>query len=159
MFSYYSRPGSSCPANWVKHGKSCYYIHDTPTKRWLDARQKCQAMGADLPIIRSQEENQFILDLLKGRNDRVGIVGAWLRLQRRADSRFYWVDGSPLQGHYQNWAIGEPNNAKRNENCAYLYNINGEGASGQWNDDPCDLTAGYSYWYNRALLAICQKPI
>ena len=116
-------------------------------------------MGADLPIIRSQEENQFILDLLKGRNDRVGIVGAWLRLQRRADSRFYWVDGSPLQGHYQNWAIGEPNNAKRNENCAYLYNINGEGASGQWNDDPCDLTAGYSYWYNRALLAICQKPI
>ena len=140
--------------NWIKHGKSYYYIDDTPIKKWSDARLKCQTIGADLVIIRSQEENQFISDMIDNRNI-AGTVGAWIGLQRKADDMFYWVDGSPVQaGQYQNWENGEPNNHRGNEDCVYMHR--GEGA--EWNDDPCDLTA-YSYWRMNTLATLCQKMI
>ena len=84
-----------------------------------------------------------------------GTIGAWIGLKRKAGDMFYWVDSSPLQGQYQNWKNGEPNNYRGNENCVYM---RGE-KRGEWNDDPCDLTAGYSFWRNKALITLCQKPI
>ena len=84
-----------------------------------------------------------------------GTVGAWIGLKRKADNMFYWVDSSPLQDQNQNWANGEPNNSRGNENCVYMYG--GEG--GKWNDEPCDLTAGYLFWRKNALVTLCQKPI
>ena len=40
---------------------------------------------------------------------------------------------------YTNWNEGEPNNAKGNEDCVYMYTgIN------KWNDDPCNMIMSYS---------------
>ena len=92
-----------CPPGWVPHGSSCYYIDDTPTQNQKDARTTCQSMGGDLPIIASAEENQFVQDLVFKQNTVTG-KGAWIGLKRNdANSLFYWIDGTPLEGHYQNW--------------------------------------------------------
>ena len=51
-----------------------------------DARQQCQNLGADLPIISSAKENNFIVDVL----EKEGKDWAWLGLQRNpSDLEFY----------------------------------------------------------------------
>lgn len=111
-----------------------------------DARQKCQSLGAHLPIIRSANERDFIFDMLK-KHQSLTNEGVWLGLERRAGSSFYWVDGTPL--NYQTWGSREPNNYGGNENCAQMYK--GGGNAGKWNDNPCD--------YGAAPGVLCQKPI
>ena len=94
------------------------------------AWKKCHIMGANLPIINSAEENTFIRDLLKAQRTK----RAWIGLQQNAsDSKFYWVDGTPLKGNYDSWVSGEPNNNNGNENCAVVRSGHGE-----WNDIPCE---------------------
>lgn len=111
-----------------------------------DARQKCQSLGAHLPIIRSANERDFIFDMLK-KHQSLTNEGVWLGLERRAGSTFYWVDGTPLS--YQAWGGGEPNNSGGNENCVQMYK--GGGNAGMWNDTPCD--------YEVSPGVLCQKPI
>ena len=109
-------------------------------------------MGSDLVVISSAGENQFIENLTKDRLTD-STVGAWIGLQRKSNSLFYWIDGTPLQDQYTNWWPGEPNNAKGNEDAVYM-SIDG----GKWSDDPCNLN-GYSWWNNRDVLTVCESPI
>ena len=89
-------------------------MDDTPTERWNDARQKCQNMGADLAIIRSSNENDFIFGMVK-KQTTATYYGVWLGLKQNADSKFYWVDGSPLQGHLtQHGILGNLTTLRRN---------------------------------------------
>ena len=126
-------------------------MDDTPTERWNDARQKCQSMGADLAIIRSSTENDFIFDMIKKQTTTTH-YGAWLGLKRNADSKFYWVDGSPLQGQYSAWNTGEPNDL--NEKCVHMWGSTGH-KPGKWNDVFCYLTLHIHG--NRPPAVLCQK--
>ena len=137
---------SGCPAGWSAHENSCYYIDNSPTQKMSDARLKCQNMGGDLVIIRSAQENDFIFDLVKKLNKHVGV---WLGLQRMDDSEFYWIDGTPLEGHYQNWNVGEPNDYGGREDCGHMFGTGS--AAGKWNDSPCDWKVVPS--------VVCQKSI
>ena len=61
-------------------------------------------------ITRSAQEDDFIYGL-EMKQPTVTRRDAWIGLQRNAaDKKFYWVDSTPLEGHYQNWNKGEPNN-------------------------------------------------
>ena len=92
-------------------------------------------------MIKSEHENRFVYDLLRnGTNNRSG----WIGLHRKADNKFYWLDGLPASGSYQNWKDGEPNNSGGNEKCGDLV------VNGKWNDAHCS-----SNWP----VAICQWPI
>ncbi|XP_041936869.1 C-type lectin domain family 4 member F-like isoform X3 [Alosa sapidissima] len=73
-----------CPRGWKLYGK-CYLISSS-AKTWSEARQDCQAMGADLVTIDSEEEQAYISGL--GR-------WGWIGLQRRGTS-WTWVNGRPL---------------------------------------------------------------
>lgn len=110
-------------------------------------------MGADLAVIRSAKENDFIFELVKKQN-RITWYGAWLGLQREADSKFYWVDGTPLEGKYSAWDSGEPNN--RNEHCGHMWGPVKQ-RPGKWNDIFCDLQP-YDRFGNRSPVVVCQKP-
>ena len=147
-----------CPPGWLRYGSACYYIHDTPTTKQADARTTCRNMGADLPVIRSAAEDKFIFNLMK-KQSTVTHLGLWLGMNRSAvDSKFYWVDGTPLEGHYQNWADGEPNNANNEEHCGNMYGTPGHRnvQPGKWNDLPCV----YGRLGNEAdPVILCQKPI
>ena len=139
-----------CPPLWDKHGDSCYYVEKTATSKWQDARKKCQNMGADLAIITSSDENCFIANLTKKYNI-IKANGVWLGLKRLADSKFYWIDGTPLEGHFQAWGQGQPDNSG-GENCGHM---RGLPDPGHWNDLPCSLGAGYAPYPD----LICEKSI
>ena len=85
---------------------------------WNDARMTCQNLGGDLAIVRSEDENKFILDLLQ-KQPTVQIDGAWIGLHRKADTKFYLIDGTPLEGQYSAWSGGEP--SKTQEECVHIY--------------------------------------
>ena len=142
-----------CPQDWVLHGNSCYHVIDTPTLNWNDARTTCQNLGVDLAIIRSQDENNFILDLIM-KQQTIQEWAAWLGLYRKADNLFYWVDDTPLADQYSAWADGEPNNYESNgENCVHTY-TRPLSLFGKWNDKLCNLDEANKYV---APVVLCQK--
>ena len=127
------------------HGESCYYVANTSSaSTWQNSRELCQNLGADLAVIKSEDENQFVSNLLRNISDD---LHGWIGLYRKDDNKFYWLDGRPAEGNYQKWNHGEPNDGGGNENCVHL--LKG-GNSGKWNDLSCSDTH---------LVAICQWPI
>ncbi|KAJ8260441.1 hypothetical protein GJAV_G00182180 [Gymnothorax javanicus] len=80
-----------CPQGWEQFHSKCYFF-STEYKIWTESRNDCIKRGADLVIIKSKEEQDFISRnsiynyYWIGLSDTV-TVGTWL-----------WVDGSPLQG-------------------------------------------------------------
>ena len=113
----------------------------------------CQDLGGDLAIIRSQDENKFILGLLKNQT-MVKEEGAWLGLNRKssAGDAFYWIDDTPLVGHFSAWANGEPNDF--GEECVQIYAASYH--PGKWNDMECSVLVSEQ---ERAPLVLCQKRL
>jgi len=141
----------ACSDGWVRHTKSYFCVIDTPTLKWVDARRVCQDLAADLPIIRSATENNFIFDLITKR-ERVTLWGTWLGLYRKADTKFYWIDDTALVGQYSAWGRGEPN--FYHEKCAHMF---GKGSrAGKWNDNLCSIDAKDLIY---APVVLCQKAI
>jgi len=143
--------GPACPEGWVLREKSCYLIINIPTLNWSDARRTCQNLGGDLAIVRSAEENNFIFGLVK-KQKTIRDLGVWLGFTRKSDKKFYWIDDTPLEGHYSPWASAEPNNLNNNEHCGNMFGT-GSG-QGKWNDLPCCLKEDL---INRAPSILCQK--
>uniref|UniRef100_A0A3B1JCW0 C-type lectin domain-containing protein n=1 Tax=Astyanax mexicanus TaxID=7994 RepID=A0A3B1JCW0_ASTMX len=111
-------------ASWKKFGSSHYYI-STEAKTWDKARQNCRERGADLVIINSREEQEFI----KRENKYV-----WIGLSdEEKEGVWKWVDGSPLTTRF--WNTGEPNNYAKGEDCAVFKD--GTSTLQTWNDLPC----------------------
>ena len=129
--------------DWYTFGDSEYYVAQNPTLRWDEARKTCKWLGGDLATIRSAEENSFIWDLIS-KQKSVTEFGAWIGLYRKGDSKFYWVDDTPLQ--YTEWKPGQPDNSGGVEDCV---NVNG----GKWNDLRCDAWGDSS----RAPVTLCQR--
>ena len=101
-------------------------------------------------MIRSQDENNFVRDLIN--KQTVQDRGAWLGLYRKADNTFYWIDDTALEGQYSAWASGEPNS--NYEKCGHIYKVSYK--LGKWNDIECNLDAVYKY---SAPVVLCQKKL
>ena len=134
---------------WVRFGKSSYLVIDIPTLQWSDARRNCQKLGGDLAKITSAAENQFVYNLLS-RQKKVMNNGAWLGLHRKANTKFYWADDTPLTG-YTAWDSGEPNSPS-SEKCGHMYALGSR--KGKWNDIVCSLPKSV---ITNAPVVLCQK--
>ena len=65
-----------CPNGFVVHKNYCYYMKSISTSSWVAARSLYQNMGADLVVIKSEEESQFVNKLMnKSGSDRSGYNG------------------------------------------------------------------------------------
>ncbi|KAK3515961.1 hypothetical protein QTP86_020332, partial [Hemibagrus guttatus] len=112
---------------WQYFNSHIYYI-STEEKNWDESRQGCKGRGADLVIINSKEEQEFLIKML-------GSKWAWIGLSdRESEEEWKWVDGTPLTTNY--WHNGEPNNSG-DEDCAEIYVSQSKQEMKLWNDLPC----------------------
>ena len=138
-----------CPDGWLNYGSSCYYVKDTLTRKQSDARQHCQNLGGDLAIIKSENQNEFIFNLIRSQNTFTE-WGAWIGMERKDGGKFYWIDNTPVEGSYSIWSDGEPNNYKdRGEDCVQMYGNNPLGK--KWNDLSCEVG------FHNPPVIVCQR--
>ncbi|XP_002761722.3 CD209 antigen [Callithrix jacchus] len=131
-----------CPWEWTFFQGNCYFISNSQ-RNWPNSVTACQEVGAQLVIIKSDEEQNF-LQLQSSRSNRL----AWMGLSDlKQEGTWQWVDGSPLSPSLRRyWNQGEPNNIGE-EDCA---EFNGNG----WNDDRCSAA---KFWICKKSAASCSR--
>uniref|UniRef100_A0A8C1UDS2 Zmp:0000000924 n=1 Tax=Cyprinus carpio TaxID=7962 RepID=A0A8C1UDS2_CYPCA len=123
---------------WIYYKSSFYYMSNE-RKSWTESRQDCLKKGADLIIINSSEEQDFVKSSTVKREFWIGVTDI------DVEDIWKWVDGSTLTSGF--WASKEPNGGTI-ENCAVTY-------STQWPD----LLGWLDVKCNDAYQWICEKSI
>uniref|UniRef100_A0A4W5R228 C-type lectin domain-containing protein n=1 Tax=Hucho hucho TaxID=62062 RepID=A0A4W5R228_9TELE len=127
--------------SWQKFESSWYFL-STETKTWNKSRADCLERGADLVIINSDKEQEFLFNF----NKRV-----WIGLtDRETEGNWKWVDGTTLTIKY--WYKPQPDNGggqadNAEEDCVEIRND--EISLKAWNDLLCDSKL---HW-------ICEKVV
>ncbi|XP_044201800.1 C-type lectin domain family 4 member M-like isoform X2 [Thunnus albacares] len=98
-FVHYSQQG------WKYFNGSFYYISSN-IKTWNESRTDCLQRGADLVVVNSRDEQEFI-----NRYQKMMWIGL---TDSEREGTWKWVDGTPLTTSF--WDSGEPNN-NNNEDC------------------------------------------
>ncbi|XP_034560017.1 CD209 antigen-like protein E isoform X2 [Notolabrus celidotus] len=130
-----------CPTGWKKFSCSCY-LFSTQKNSWEESRQDCRARGADLVVIRSLEEQQFVTDVTK--------QSTWVGLSDRDhEGTWKWTDDTPLTLSF--WQKGQPDNGGGDpiygkEDCCHI-SLDGTKTEVNWNDLACQ----------NPLFWICEK--
>ncbi|XP_047671732.1 CD209 antigen-like protein E [Tachysurus fulvidraco] len=125
---------------WRFFNKSFYYI-STVKRSWEETRQGCIKRGADLVIINSTEEQDFISEYSNGTQAWIGLTDT------DTEGTFKWVDGSPLTTKF--WWNGEPNDYEQSEDCVITGYTKAKFNISTWNDYPC----------NHLVVGICEMKI
>ena len=126
---------------------------------WDAAKNICIDRGGKLAEIFSQEENNFIRDLLLSVDsaDWSGFPthhGAWIGMNDKANEGIWlWNSGQDLS-MFENFGVKEPNNQGGNEDCGAIETARGHNPDGWWNDGPCSgnknhypgLVCKYNLW-------------
>ena len=96
---------------------------------WHQAGARCRELGGHLAVAKSDEENRFLISLIKRRGVDVVWLGA---TDEHVEGKWMWVDGTPMR--YSNWSpVGhQPNNKQGVEH--YLIMMLSQG--GKWSDQP-----------------------
>ncbi|XP_025113809.1 perlucin-like protein [Pomacea canaliculata] len=131
LFAVIRLSEQQCPRSWTQMDESCYALLDQQVT-WLKAREYCVAVGGHLVEIDSEDENNFILNLLKTH----GATGSWIGLQDLIEEGHFLWTTTQRQAVYTNWASGEPDDLS-GEDCVWITNDPGYRA-GAWNDDKCE---------------------
>ncbi|XP_051898147.1 hepatic lectin-like [Pristis pectinata] len=126
---------TSCPKQWTRFKRNCYTFSSSE-KTWFEAQSSCESMNANLVVINSAEEQEFLTKKLKNYYYWIGLND----LTYEGDWR--WLDGTNYSSSLTFWQKGEPND-KNNEDCAEML------SHGLWNDQGCNVP---QHW-------ICEKPV
>ncbi|XP_072526458.1 C-type lectin domain family 4 member A-like [Salminus brasiliensis] len=121
---------------WIYFNSSIYYI-STEKKSWSESREDCSERGADLLIINSREEQDFIHKMRGGQQVWIGLT------DNETEGVWKWVDSSALTTEF--WGTEEPNGA--NEHCVI---------TGYWSD-PVKNWADFPC--NDQFVWICEKRL
>jgi len=123
-----------CEEGWESFENNCYRLLDNSGSHYRDinqCKQECEASGGNLTSIHSQEENDFLVELLRPTKAGFAEQTTWIGAVKRGES-FEWMDGSMMD--FSNWRSGHPNDGG---NCILLgyYPSNPD----QWDDWTCVL--------------------
>ncbi|XP_059195710.1 CD209 antigen-like protein E [Centropristis striata] len=119
-----NRTRRECHQGWKEFGDKCYYFSASGvTKTWALSRKDCQERGADLAIVTTREELDFVSKTY---------AVTWIGLSDKdREGKWVWVDGTELQGD-EFWQDGEPNDSDGDEDCAEVSR-----SAKRFNDVPC----------------------
>ncbi|XP_053335446.1 C-type lectin domain family 4 member E-like [Clarias gariepinus] len=118
---------------------SSLYWMSNESKRWTDNQQDCWNKGADLVIINSKEEQEFIFKIKISK-------AAWIGpSDREREGEWKWVDDTPLTARF--WGYTEPNSNEADEDCVLESYFSGSLLN--WADYPCSSRFTW----------ICEKKI
>ncbi|XP_027033739.1 hepatic lectin-like isoform X2 [Tachysurus fulvidraco] len=110
----------------------------TKKTSWSKAREECRSKGADLVIINSREEQEYI--------SKTVIAEAWIGLHDTVqEGKWMWVDGTEVTKKF--WWKGEPNDYDGKEDCAATGSRFAKDELTTWADYSCETD----------LHAICEK--
>ncbi|XP_035756717.1 LOW QUALITY PROTEIN: P-selectin [Egretta garzetta] len=112
-------------------GAWTYHYSDQGDYTWEQARNYCRTFFTDLVAIQNKQEIEYLNKSLPfhGRYYWIGI--------RKLGGIWTWVGTKKaLTKEAENWAAGEPNNRRSNQDCVEIY-IKRQQESGKWNDEPC----------------------
>ncbi|XP_044743746.1 hemolymph lipopolysaccharide-binding protein-like [Chrysoperla carnea] len=140
------------PRDYVRFEDSYYKYHQDP-QTWNEARQICEAEGAYLIIINSEEEAQFLLRLMNQYPDAViddkscdkhdVFVGFHDLFQ---EGQYVTIDGKSIRSSgYVHWEPDQPDNWQGNENCGTFSRYPSSGL----NDRFCNCPLTY----------VCEIPL
>uniref|UniRef100_UPI003AAC4917 C-type lectin domain family 7 member A-like n=1 Tax=Centroberyx gerrardi TaxID=166262 RepID=UPI003AAC4917 len=83
-----------CRDGWIMFQQSCYFFFQGNAREWESwesSRQSCQKMAADLVVVGSLQEQEFISNHTEFYYDEYH--GYWIGL-RETENNWLWVDGS-----------------------------------------------------------------
>lgn len=112
-------------------GAWTYHYSDQGDYTWEQARNYCRTFFTDLVAIQNKQEIEYLNKSLPfhGRYYWIGI--------RKLGGIWTWVGTKKaLTKEAENWASGEPNNRRSNQDCVEIY-IKRQQESGKWNDEAC----------------------
>ncbi|XP_062986033.1 E-selectin [Elgaria multicarinata webbii] len=113
---------------------TCWTYNFSPknmTYNYTEAEKWCKTYFTHLVAIQNKEE----IDYLNANIDRGNY---WIGI-RKINKKWRWVGtNKPLTEEAKNWARGEPNNRKKNEDCVEIY-IQRYKDAGKWNDEDCRI--------------------
>ncbi|XP_030643561.1 C-type lectin domain family 4 member E-like [Chanos chanos] len=131
--------GNHLQQGWVIYNSSLYYISNYQ-KTWSGSRQDCRDRGADLVIINSKEEQEFIKGLSGKKKAFIGLT------EDVTEGKWNWVDGTALTTGY--WDGGQPDKG-RDENCVTIQHQCSCDRLETWHDVPCSVEYNF----------ICEKAV
>lgn len=85
-----------CEDGWVPFQSNCYYF-GTGWKYWTTSQEGCREKAADLVVIQSQEEQEFINRHTQNYYEGYGY---WIGMKEKTPAKYLWVDGSQLTVQY-----------------------------------------------------------
>nr|XP_024656168.1 CD209 antigen-like protein E isoform X3 [Maylandia zebra] len=102
--------GKWCPEEWTRFGSKFYFKY-TASKTWSESQNHCKTRGADLVMITSKEEQEFISKF-------AGYSWIGLRAnQTSGRSKWEWVDGSALTQTFWGEGWSDPYSGYRGVCC------------------------------------------
>ncbi|XP_020143241.2 C-type lectin domain family 4 member C isoform X1 [Microcebus murinus] len=122
---------SCCPTLWSSFQSSCYFI-STVKQSWAEHWKNCSRMGADLAVISTEDEQDFITQNLN--EESAYFMGL---SDPEGQRHWQWVDRTPYNESATFWHSGEPNNPS--ERCV-IVNFRHPSRQWGWNDIDCHET-------------------
>ncbi|XP_042642275.1 P-selectin isoform X2 [Tyto alba] len=116
----------------VEVGAWTYHYSAEGDYVWEQARNFCQTFFTDLVAIQNKQEIEYLNQILPLHRHYY-----WIGI-RKLGGTWTWVGTrKALTKEAENWAAGEPNNRRSNQDCVEMY-IKRPQESGKWNDEPCN---------------------
>ncbi|KAM3823933.1 asialoglycoprotein receptor 1-like [Vipera latastei] len=84
-----------CPWGWRLFQQSCYWL-SSAQKNWAEAKQDCEDKQAQLVIITSRLEREFVFRFAKTHN-------VWIGLKKYNGQTWKWVDGTTYTMRNTDW--------------------------------------------------------
>ncbi|KAI6064116.1 P-selectin isoform X1 [Aix galericulata] len=108
-----------------------YSYSDPGVYSWEQARNYCRTFFTDLVAIQNKEEIAYLNATLPFHRQYY-----WIGI-RKQGGVWTWVGtNKALTKEAENWARGEPNNRRSNQDCVEMY-VKRQQEAGKWNDEPC----------------------